>query len=242
MLPGIIAASLVAGGGTGLLAVDLLGRRVPAVAERLPARLGTAAAGGLLVGGVCATLIVVGYGTTSAVAVLASAVGVAATLGGALGGARPTPVIGAAFGGTLAWFVVGLLQGAFYGRLLHVFGAGDTLASQVRATSWLSLTAAILGGLVAGLVGFTYLRRRDCGWRWPAYLAAGAGPGLLILLADVITRIGGAQLLSVAGSVSADDRAAIGYLGTARLNTALVVLFIGAITAIVAFGRTLKPR
>lgn len=242
VLPGIIAASLVTGGGTGLLAVDLLGRRVPAVAERLPARLGTAAAGGLLVGGVCATLILVGYGTTSAVAVLASAVGVAATLGGSLGGARPTPVIGAAVGGTLAWFVVGLLQGAFYGRLLHVFGAGDTLASQVRATSWLSLTAAILGGLVAGLVGFTYLRRRDCGWRWPAYLAAGAGPGLLILLADVITRIGGAQLLSVAGSVSADDRAAIGYLGTARLNTALVVLFIGAVTAVVAFGRTLKPR
>jgi len=240
VLPGIIAASLVAGGGAGLVAVGLLGRRFPAVEGRLAVRLGVAAAAGLVVGAMCTTLIVIGYGTTSAVAVLASAVGVAAILGGTLGGAPQSPVVGAVFAGTLAWFVVGLFQGAFYGRLLHVFGAGDTVASLSRATSWLSFTVAVVGGLVAGLVAYRYLRRRDCGWRWPAYLVAGAGPGLLILLADVITRVGGAQLLGVAGSVSADDRAAISYLGATRLTTAEFVLFIGALTAVVAFGRTLK--
>ena len=117
----------------------------------------------------------------------------------------------------------------------------DTLASQVRATSWLSFVVSVVGGLVAGLSAYGYLRRRDTGLRWPAYLAAGAGPGLLILLSDLVTRVGGARLLAVAGSVGADDRAAIGYLGTARLNTALVVLFVGALTTVIAFGRTLKP-
>ena len=240
-LPLVVAASLVAGAAVGIASSDLLGRRYGAVAERVPVRFAASAGGGLAVGLLCAVLVLAGYGTSAAIAVLAAAVGAAATLGGVLGGLRPAAVVGAALGGTLAWFVVGLFQGAYAGRLMHLFGAGDTLASQVRATSWLSFVVSVVGGLVAGLSAYGYLRRRDTGLRWPAYLAAGAGPGLLILLSDLVTRVGGARLLAVAGSVGADDRAAIGYLGTARLNTALVVLFVGALTTVIAFGRTLKP-
>jgi hypothetical protein len=241
-LPLVLLSSLVAGATVGLTASHLFERRYASVADRTAVRFAVAAGGGLALGLVCAGLVLAGYGTTRAIVVLAVAVGLAAMLGGVLGGIRPAAPVGAALGGTLAWFVVGLFQGAYAGRLLHVFGAGDTLASQVRATSWLTLAVAVLGGLVAGLFAYGYLRRRDTGLRWPAYLAAGAGPGLLVLLADLVTRVGGAQLLAVAGSVSVDDRAALSYLGTARLNTGLVVLFVGAFTALVAFGRTLKPR
>jgi hypothetical protein len=233
-LPVVVTASLVAGVAVGFAAVQLLGPRMP----RIAAGLG----GGLVTGLVVAALILVGYGTSSALVVLAAGVGAASLLGGVVSVARPPAVVGGAVAGALAWFLLGLMEGAFYSRLLGLFGAGQSAASRVGASHRLALTAAICGGILAGLVAYRYLRSRAEGLRWPAYLVAGAGPGLLLLLADLVTFVVGARLRSLAGASSEADRAALRWSGDVGLNTAMVVLFVGAITATIAFGRTLRPE
>jgi hypothetical protein len=232
-LPSVVTASLVAGVAIGLAAVELAGRRLP--------RPVVAVGAGLLTGLVVAALILIGYGTTSALVVLAAGVGAAALLGGALSALRPGVIVGAAVAGTLTWFLLGLAQGAFNDWLLGVFGAGSSAASRVDATSRLLLTVAVAGGIAAGLVAYRYLRPRGPGLRWPAYLAAGAGPGLLLLLANAVAFAAGARLRALAAASSAADSAALQYVGMAGINTALVLMFIGAITAMIAFGRTLRP-
>jgi hypothetical protein len=232
-LPVVVTASLVAGAAVGFAAVDLLGPRVP----RIAAGLG----GGLITGLVVAVLILLGYGTSSSLVVLATGVGAASLLGGVISTARPSAIVGAAVAGALAWFLLGLMEGAFYNRLLSLFGAGGSTASQVSASHRLALTAAICGGILAGLIAYRYLRPRAEGLHWPVYLAAGAGPGLLLLLADVVTFVAGARLRSLAAASSEADRAALRWSGNVGLDTAMVVLFVGAMTATIAFGRTLRP-
>jgi len=236
-LPSVITASLVAGVAIGLVAIELLGHRR---ALSRPVRLAVGLGAGVGTGLVIMALILTSYGTGSSLVVLATGVAVASVLGGAVSTIRVDAIVGAAVAGTVAWFLLGLVQGALNDQLLGLFGAGDTAASRVHATSRLLLTVALSGGILAGVVAYRYLRPRAGGWRWPAYLVAGAGPGLLLVLANLVTLVGGARLRALAAASSEADGTALHYIGTAGLNTALVVLFIGAITAMIAFGRTLK--
>src|SRR6185312_10057206 len=103
----------------GLAAVDLVTRR--RALDSVPARLVVGGGAGLATGLVVAALILAGYGTGSALVVLASGVGSAALLGGLACAVRPAGIVGAAITGTLAWFLLGLLQGVFNDRLLSVF-------------------------------------------------------------------------------------------------------------------------
>ncbi|HEV7896470.1 MAG TPA: hypothetical protein VGP31_01305 [Planosporangium sp.] len=233
-LPSVVSAALVAGVAVGYLAAHLLGPRIPRIAAGL--------AGGLVTGLVVAVLILVGYGTNPSLIVLAAGVGSASLLGGAISALRPSAVVGAATAGALAWFLLGLAQAAFYNRLLGIFGAAGSAGSRVDATHRLALTAAVVGGVVAGLAAYRYLRPRAEGSRWPAYLAAGAGPGLLLLLAGLIALAAGARLRSLAAASSEADRAALYWSSNVGINTAMVVMFVGAITAMIAFGRTLRPE
>ena len=65
--------------------------------------------------------------------------------------------------------------------LTSLFGADDTVGGTARANARLSIAVALLGGLLAGATAYAALRRRGAGLRWPAYLAAGALPGLFII-------------------------------------------------------------
>lgn len=237
-LPSVITASLVAGVAIGLVAIELPGRWGRALSPLV--RLAVGLGAGVVTGLVIVALILTSYGTGSSLVVLAIGVGAASAIGGAVSAIRVDAIVGAAVAGTVAWFLLGLVQGALNDQLLGLFGAGDSAASRVHATSRLLLTVALSGGILAGLVAYRYLRPRADGWRWPAYLAAGAGPGLLLVLANLVTLVGGARLRALAAASSEADGTALQYIGTAGLNTALVVLFIGAITAMIAFGRTLK--
>jgi hypothetical protein len=109
----------------------------------------------------------------------------------------------------------------------------------VSAAGWYSLTQSLLSGLAAGLVVFFVLRRD--GLHWPWYAVAGAGPGLLLVVGEGLTRTAGARVLELAGKVSELELTVQQMLSGSRLNSGLIVLFVGAITAVIAIGRTLGP-
>ncbi|RKR90354.1 hypothetical protein BDK92_4724 [Micromonospora pisi] len=247
-LPGLISASMVGGAGAAVVVANLLTRRG---VHRSTPRFAGAVGAGLLVGLLAALTVTLSYGDADSITVLAGTVAAAATVGGIAGGVRAVPVVGAVVTAGLAVFMINTALNIFKDPLLNLYGYGDTDQSQTSALEWFSRTGSIGGGLAAGLLVFAYLglaRRRTLALnpeavpsRWPAYLIAGAGPGLLLLAAELLTHTAGARLLAAAGSLSEVDQGLQDSLSEFRFDQALWVLFVGAMTALIAFGRTLKP-
>lgn len=243
-LPGVITAALVAGLAVALAVANRLGR--PTL--RFVAAAGT----GLLVGLAAAVAINLTYADNATTNTIAGTTAAAAIIGGALAGTRDARVVGGLATATLAAQLFVVLFSRARDPLSDLYGAGESQQSMLDAATWVSRTESVLAGLIAGLVAFGYLtwarrravRRDDSAPppRWPAYLLAGAGPGLLLLLTEVIIRIGGRGLLDLAAALSEADEVAQTALGTSRVDNGIWVLFVGALTALIAFGRTLKPR
>jgi hypothetical protein len=254
-LPGVITASLLAGVAAGLTAalhtpwtrrpgdapVQGSGERTAwRFGAGLGRRLAVTTVAGLVLGLAAGGVILAAYGSGSAVRGLAVTTAAAGVIGGALAALPPVTAVAAGVTGMLVVFGTNAVLTIFQPQLKTLFGAGDTVASQSAAAGWFSFTTALTGGIAAGLTAYLCLRRWAVA-RWPAYLLAGAAPGLLYLVAELITRLGGAQLLRLASGFSSWDAFAISYLGENRINVALAVGFIGGIIAMIAFGRTLKP-
>ncbi|MFG1608673.1 hypothetical protein [Actinoplanes sp. NPDC049265] len=232
-LPGAISASLVAGAAVGLFSRRFKNRAGTTV--RFAISTGAGLALGLLGAVVMLTINTEGW----VYAVVAGSIAAAATIGGALGGLRQASVVAAVCWAAMAVFLVGVLLTFAQGVLFGLFGAGDSPASQVGAANWYSLTQAVVSGIVAGVLVHRLLRGAPVRWVWIA--GAGAGPGLLQVIAEILTRTAGARVLDLAGKVSALERTVQQMLSGARLNSAMIILFVGAITAAIAVGRTLKP-
>ncbi|MET7945843.1 hypothetical protein [Micromonospora sp. NPDC005324] len=247
-LPGVISAALVAGAAVALAGGNLLARRY---GDWATLRFAGAIGGGMLVGLAAAVAINLTYFDTSTTNVIAGTTAAAAIIGGALAGARTAPAIGAVVTAALGTLIFVVAFSRARDPLFDLFGAGDSQESLINAAKWVSRTESLVAGLLAGLLAFGYLTwarrravRRDPdtpALRWPAYLLAGAGPGLLLLLAEVIIRIGGRSLLDLASALSEADAVAQTSLGTSRVDNGIWVLFVGALTALIAFGRTLSP-
>jgi hypothetical protein len=237
-LPGAISASLVAGAAVALAVLGLLTRRRDLGATwRFAAATGT----GLLLG-VLGALTIVTINTEGWLyAVVGGTIAAAATIGGALAGLRIPRVIAAVCWAAIAVFLVGFALNLFQDPVLGALGSGDTDASQAGAAQWFAFAQSVLGGLAAGLIAFSVLRRAHPATPWPYYALAGAGPGLLLVIAEALTRTAGARVLELAGKVSELELAVQQMLSGARFNNALIVLFAGAITAVIAIGRTIKP-
>ena len=93
----------------------------------------------------------------------------------------PRPVLAAALA---AWWRAGVLVTSvvlslFQHPLTTALGGGTrAIAAQITGRqSWSAIVQALIEGIVAALVAFRYLRRRDGGRAWPWYLLAGAAPG-----------------------------------------------------------------
>ncbi|MFC4148191.1 hypothetical protein ACFO0M_18215 [Micromonospora mangrovi] len=247
-LPGVISAALVTGAAVALAVTNLLARR----SDRTTLRFLAAVGAGLLVGLATAVAINLTYADNATTNTIAGTTAAAAIIGGAVAGARSGRVVGAIAAAALATLVFVVAFSRARDPLSDLFGAGDSQESVLTAAKWVSRTESLLAGLIAGLVAFGYLtwaRRRAArrdpatpALRWPAYLLAGAGPGLLLLLTEVIIRVGGRGLLDLAAALSDADAVAQTSLGTSRVDNGIWVLFVGALTTLIAFGRTLGPR
>jgi hypothetical protein len=235
-LPNLVAAALVAGAAAGLAATSWL-----SWADRPVRRLLPGLAAGTVLGAACAGLVVFGYGTGGGVTGLAATVAVAAVLGGAAS-AAPPPVLAAGLLGTVGTLLLGLVAGFAQPGLVNLFGGDRGLDAQVNATFTVAYLVGVAGGVVAGGASFWLLRRH--GPRaWPWYLLAGVLPGALLLAAELTTRIGGAGLLGLVRSLSEGDRMTVDIASFARLRNAMIVTFVGGLTAMLAVGRTLRaPR
>jgi hypothetical protein len=239
-LPGATSASLVAGAAVALAALAAVGRfRTPGTTLRF-----AIATGAGLVLGLLGALVIVTINTDGWIyAVVGGTIAAAATIGGALAGVRSPRVLSAICWAAIAVFVVGFVLN--YLPVLDIFGRGGaasaTAAAQLASAGWFSLVQAVVSGLAAGLVAYRSLRRASRAFSWPLYALAGAGPGLLLVLAEVLARTAGARVLELAGKVSALELTVQQTLSTSRLDSALIVLFVGAVTAIIAIGRTIKP-
>jgi hypothetical protein len=256
-LPGVITAALVAGAAVALAVTNPIGRAT----LRFLAAVGT----GLLVGLASAVAINLTYADNATTNTIAGTAAAATIIGGAMAGARNARVVGGLAAATLAAQVFVVLFSRARDPLSDLFGAGDTQQSMLDAAKWVSRTESLLAGLIAGLVAFGYLtwaqrraaRRNGVApdgsgsgraelelsqLRWPAYLVAGAGAGLLLLLTEVIIRVGGHGLLDLAAALSEADQVAQTALGTSRVDNGIWLLFVGALTTLIAFGRTLGPR
>jgi len=243
-LPPVVSAGLVAGAAVGLLAATLLTHARPLLAERAGIRPGVALAAGAVAGLLAGGAFVLGSGSDPARMAVAGTLAAAVTVGSAIAGARASRVVAAIVTAGLAVFATGFLLSLFKQPLLDLYGAGADAASQEGAAGYFAATAAIASGMVAGLTAYRVLggARRDPAVRWPAYLVAGAGSGVLLLVAELLLRTGGAELLRLVREISDFDRTAQTWADGSRVNNALVVLFVGAIVALFALGRGLGPR
>jgi hypothetical protein len=236
-MPLLIASGIVAGSALGVVVVGWLAfrGRLGHPRWRMLAGAGT----GLLLGAIAGGLMLLVYGTPAALVSLSIAMAVAAAAGGTLGGIPWPAVVVAGVVGSLVRFALGFLEGLLGGRLREAIARDNSVAAQLAAVGQIGFAMALVGGAVAGLTASVYLRKS--GLKWPAHLAAGAAPGLLLLIADVATRIGGTPLLRAMGGNDAFDERATQLVAATRLSTALVVLFTGAVVAIIVHGRTLGP-
>jgi hypothetical protein len=242
-LPGAVSASLVTGAAVALTVLTLLSRG--GRAQGSTARFAISTGTGLVIGALGALAIITINTEGWVYSVVGGTVAAAATIGGALAGIRAPRVIAAICWGAIAVFLVGFVLNIVQAPLLNAFGSGSTSASQTTAASWFSFTQSVLSGLAAGLVPFFYLRRvaKRTGeaFRPAAYAIAGGGAGVLLVLTEGLARTAGSRVLNLAGRVSDLETTVQQMLGGARLNNALIVLFVGAFSAMVAIGRTLGP-
>ncbi|NUO57039.1 MAG: hypothetical protein HOV78_10270 [Hamadaea sp.] len=238
-LPALVQAALFAGIAAGF-AVTL---GIARTRTRILAGFGT----GLVVGALAFGTVLLGYGLQRGLeTAVAAAIGVAALLGGGIGTLRPARMLQAGLTATLPVIVLGYLVGHFSEPLLKLFGDDGTVAARYSASGYIGMTEALVQGLVAGIVAFTLLRRggpirvKDNRLVFAAYAFAGALPGLIIGLAEIFTRVGAARLIDLTTAFSDYDKVLFGWGNGNRTNQALVVFFIGALAALILYGRTIK--
>lgn len=233
-LPGLHSAALALGASVG---VALVAWRAGTGAAKVRLRYG--AAGGLLASVVTGGALLASSGPYP-MTVPAATVGIAALLGGLLA-AAPARVLAAGLTGAVvvaALQVVAALFTSPLRRLLDGTGTGpEVAAAELR----LAMIIGVVTGVAAGICGYAVLRRH-APVSLTGYLAAGGTAGGLLLVAEVITRLAVPLLLERAGGRTGDDPLVLQLTGQARLNAGLLIFFAGAITSLVALGRSLPKR
>jgi hypothetical protein len=233
-LPAVVGATLLSGVAAGLWVPTRV-----ANADGSRRRLLVGAAAGAVIGLVVGGGILLTFGVSGGVGVLAAALFVAGVLGG-LAAALPPPVLAAALAAILGCIVVAIVISLFQDPLTTVLGGGTDIPHLAQGQIWLRRIGPVVEGIVAAIVAYRFLRARDAGRPWPWYLLAGAGYGLFGLTTIGVSRIGGFSLYHLVSGFSAADADYMGYLLQAGLTAALVAGFVGGLGATIAVGRTIS--
>ena len=216
-MPDLILSSLVAGAALGAAAASRFARG----AGRLLVGLGIGLGFGLLAGFAMRMV----YGTEQPITVLALTVGLTTIAGGAFA-LLPSEIVDGGLW-SMTWV-------AFLGVMFPVWLLGlgeDSFLADTR------IQAAIMG--VVALYALQKLRGEKRPWFW--YPLAGALPGLLLLAAEYLTRLGNGTIAKLV----AGDQANAGSLlvpSAEQLRNALIVLAVGAVICLLASIRTLLKR
>ncbi|MEV0648998.1 hypothetical protein AB0I28_27465 [Phytomonospora sp. NPDC050363] len=242
-LSGIIVGSTFAGAVCGTILLWWLASRPKSWAARQP-RYVLGAGGGFLVGVLAGGLVFWTFADKPGVASLVGGViGITAIVGGLISAARPQIMVAAGLLGGVALLAVWFIRGyrSVQDGILDLLNAGTTARDQFNAYGWYGLSTSLLAGFIVGLVVHFYLRRRKARLTLLGHVFAGALPGLMALMAEMLMWIVGNQLLSFAGELSVLDETSIGLASEAQFNGALAVLFAGAMTSLLAVG-LLAPK
>jgi hypothetical protein len=224
-LPSTVAATIF----TSAAIASAVAGRFPAAITRLLGGLGAGTVFGLL----AALGIRFGYGSEPAITVLALVVGAAGILGGAVA-ALPGPVVEAALWATTWVLFFGVIFGVLAPQMTDLFGGGPDASEQARlaAQGRVALVQSLATGIIGAIQATTVLRRDRPAWAWCPF--ACALPGVVLLAAEGLTRIGGTRLAEVLPGgpsvVALDDGA--------RLRHALIVLIAGAVLGAVLARRS----
>jgi hypothetical protein len=232
-LPGLVAATLFTGAALGA-----------AAASRFRSPLARVAAGvgvGVLFGLVAAAGIRFGYGSPSSITVLASTVGAASVLGGAIAAILPGDIIEAGLWGTTWVFFAGVILGVLQPNVVGLLGGGAdaSAAAQAAANTRFVWGQSILTGLFGAFQASIKLRNEKRSVPW--FLVGGAIPGLILLGAEGLMRYGGESVKRLAKSFSPDEPVLVQTSDAARIRHGLVVLVVGAVFAAI-LGLRVKGR
>lgn len=222
-LPGVVAAMLVASASIASAA----GSRYSTAVGRL--FMGVLV--GAVFGAIAAAAIRFGYGDTPSIMVLAITVGVAGVLGGAAA-ALPSSVLDAALWATSWVFFAGVIFGVLQQQITTLLGGGPNADPAAQATADLRFTygQSILTGLLAG-VSVMRTPGADRPTRRFAYVVAGLLPGVVLIVTEELTRLGGQTLVHFVNGFSPDEPALVQLTDAARMRHALIVLAVGGLVA-----------
>jgi hypothetical protein len=208
-MPDLILAGLVAGASLGAAA----GTRVRGAARRLPAGLAMGAGFGL----VAALAMRAVYGAEPHLSTLAITAGLSGLVGGALA-VLPTQVVEGGLW-SMTWV-------AFLGVMFPVWLLGlgtDSFLADTR------VQAALMG--VVGLYALQRLRGAGLAWLW--YPVAGGLAGVLLLAAELLTRLGSRIRPGTASLLAPSAQ---------QLRIALIVIAVGGGVGLLAGLRSLLRR
>ncbi|GAA4904822.1 hypothetical protein [Stackebrandtia albiflava] len=235
-LSGLVVGTVYAGGVAGVSLANLADRTGGFLSR--PPRIVPAAAGGLGVGVVMATASYLTFAESPDLATLVAAtVGVAGLLGGCVGAIRSVPVVTAGLSGTAVLLAVFVLRAYFMDELLSQLGR------DVGTYRMVVIVGGLVAGLCVGVTAFLYLRRHTRRVGLYGFILAGATPGALWLLGELVTQIAASWLTLPGedGTVNLDNLS-LALSAASQFNGGLTTLFAGATTAVLAFGILLPKR
>ena len=224
-LPGLVAATLVTGASIGHAA----GSRFRSAVGRLVAGVAV----GAVFGAAAGVGLRLAYGKTPSITTLAVVVGVASVIGGAFA-MLPDAVLEAGLWATTWVFFAGVIVGVWQATWLAKTAVADP---DQPASLLFALAQATATGLIAAVYSSRSLRGEKPAVGW--FVVAGAVPGLLLLGAELLTRLAGASVQKLIGG---DSKVLVKLSDTAALRHALIVLAVGMVLAGISGLRAARER